>query len=324
MQSFFQKNLSQRINSCIIKASFKHLGKVVHIMATQSIYMRFPGGLSKALTLSYDDAVEQDFRLIDIMTAHGLKGTFNISSYQYIPEGYVYPPEKKWGQRMTMERATELYSRDGIEHALHAYTHPHLETMSSSQIAYEIIKNRESLEAQFGDIVRGMAYPDCGITRSANNVTYPEVKQYLKGLGITYARTLNGDNNKFEIPTDWHAWVPTAHHNNPKFMEWAEEFLNPDENRKYKFPMLFYVWGHSYEFDRNDNWDYLDEICEKLSGKDDVWYATNGEIYEYVNAYYSLVMSADESIIYNPTLHTIWFSTKTEDYKIEPGETIYI
>lgn len=35
--------------------------------------MRFPGGLAKALTLSYDDGVEQDKQLIEILNAHGLE-----------------------------------------------------------------------------------------------------------------------------------------------------------------------------------------------------------------------------------------------------------
>lgn len=43
------------------------------------IFMRFPGGKKKALTLSYDDGVEQDIRLIDIMKKNGLKGTFNLN-----------------------------------------------------------------------------------------------------------------------------------------------------------------------------------------------------------------------------------------------------
>jgi len=34
----------------------------------------------------------------------------------------------------------------------------------------------------------------------------------------------------------------------------------------------------------------------------DFWYATNMEIYEYVQAYKSLVYSADGKIVYNPTL----------------------
>lgn len=55
------------------------------------IFMRFPGGKKKALTLSYDDGVEQDIRLIDIMKKNGLKGTFNLNSGCYAPEGTVYP-----------------------------------------------------------------------------------------------------------------------------------------------------------------------------------------------------------------------------------------
>lgn len=271
-------------------------------------YLRFPGGKIKAVTFSYDDGCPQDLRLSDTLTKYGLKGTFNLTN----------------NERISVDEVREHILDKGHEIAVHGASHMAPGITPVARGIRDVLDCRLYLEKTYNTIIRGMAYPDCGITRSANNVTYAEVKQYLKELGITYGRTLNGDNNKFEIPTDWHAWMPTAHHNNPKILEWADEFLNPDENRKYKFPMLFYVWGHSYEFDNNNNWEHLDEICEKLSGKDDVWYATNGEIFEYVNAYYSLVMSADESIIYNPTLHTIWFSTKTDDYKIEPGETIHI
>ena len=53
------------------------------------MYMKFKDGKSKALTLSYDDGVVQDIRLIDIMNKHGLKGTFNINSGLYFPENGV-------------------------------------------------------------------------------------------------------------------------------------------------------------------------------------------------------------------------------------------
>ena len=42
--------------------------------------MRWPGFLRKAVTLSYDDGVVFDKRLISIMDKYGLKGTFNINS----------------------------------------------------------------------------------------------------------------------------------------------------------------------------------------------------------------------------------------------------
>ena len=124
-----------------------------------TIEMRFPGGLAKVLTLSYDDAVQEDFRLIDIMKRYGLKGTFNINSNDYKAEGYYRDSDSKIGRRMPIEKATALYGQEGIEPALHSLTHPHLETLSKAQIFYEVTKDRENLEKQFGQIVRGMAYP---------------------------------------------------------------------------------------------------------------------------------------------------------------------
>ena len=38
----------------------------------KELWMRFPNGLKKALTLSYDDGVEQDIRLIEIMKARSI------------------------------------------------------------------------------------------------------------------------------------------------------------------------------------------------------------------------------------------------------------
>ena len=70
--------------------------------------------------------------------------------------------------------------------------------------------------------------------------------------------------------------------------------------------------------------DALDEMCEKLAGKDDTWYATNIEIYDYVQAYNSLVYSADGTIIYNPTLYTIWFAIDGKSYSIKSGETLHL
>ena len=87
---------------------------------------------------------------------------------------------------------------------------------------------------------------------------------------------------------------------------------------------LFYVWGHSFEFDRDDNWQRIHDICDILAGKEDIWYATNLEICEYVKAYESLVYSADGLRVYNPTLKTIWFDYDAKMYCIAPGETITI
>ena len=97
----------------------------------------FPGGLKKALTLSYDDGVEQDIRLIDIMNRSGLKGTFNLNSGEYAPEGTVYPAGRVH-RRMTEAEVTALYRDCGQEVATHGLTHPFLDKMSVEEIKKEV------------------------------------------------------------------------------------------------------------------------------------------------------------------------------------------
>lgn len=122
------------------------------------IFMRFPGGRKKALTLSYDDGVEQDRRLMQIMDAHGLKGTFNLNSGEYAADGTVYPKDQIH-RRMSEKEVTELYAGSGHEVAVHGLTHPFLEQLPGNVILQEVVKDRENLENQFHTVVRGMAYP---------------------------------------------------------------------------------------------------------------------------------------------------------------------
>lgn len=133
---------------------------------------------------------------------------------------------------------------------------------------------RLELEEKCDRIIRGMAYPDSGITLIGNITSYEKIKNYLVELDIAYARTLSGDNNSFRLPEDLHAWMPTAHHTNPQIMEYVDEFLeldiSPNVYRAKKIPRLLYIWGHSYEFDRNDNWALMEEICQKLASNNDI------------------------------------------------------
>ena len=68
----------------------------------------------------------------------------------------------------------------------------------------------------------------------------------------------------------------------------------------------------------------MEEILRKLSGNDEIWYATNIEIYDYVQAYKALHYSADGHMVYNPTLITVWMDVDGKLYSIEPGQTVTI
>lgn len=275
------------------------------------IFMRFPGGRPKAVTLSYDDCVTEDARLIEIMEENGLKGTFNISTAQYLDRGFVQSPDKKWGRRMTEAEATALYGRPGIEPALHGLTHPSLDLLPSAQVTYEVMKNREDLEAQFGRIVRGMAYP---------YGTYSdEVVRVLQSCGIVYSRTTKS-TGKFDVPTDWLRWHPTAYHVEAGLPELTKRFLerNPQNGAP---PMLFYLWGHAYEFVRDNNWHVIEQFASDVGNHEDIWYATNMEIYEYTEDYRRLIFSLDGSIVQNPTARSIWFTANDQLFCVEAGET---
>ncbi|MBQ9773735.1 MAG: polysaccharide deacetylase family protein [Clostridia bacterium] len=279
-------------------------------MANNTMQMRFPQGLAKALTLSYDDAVTEDVRLIEIMQKHGLKGTFNINSSQYVPKGYV-DPNKKWGHRMEKDFVTRLYTDADMEIAIHGYTHPHLESLPIAQVSYEIVRDRATLEEQFGRIVRGGAYPFG---------TYnDETVQALHDAGIVYCRTTKSTET-FDIPTDWLRLPATCHHKNARLPELTQQFITaaPQSGDN---AMLFYLWGHSYEFERDNNWEIIETFAAEIGDRDDIWYATNIEIYDYVQAFYALRFSMDMKRVHNPTATDVWFTRRDNLYCVKAGET---
>lgn len=277
-------------------------------------FMRYPEGKAKAVTLSYDDGHECDMRFSDRITKEGLKCTFNL-----ISDGVISRP-------MTKEQVEEYVISRGHEIAVHGKRHRAAGTLRPVEGIREVLHCREELEAKYGMIIRGMAYPDSGITFFENGADYETIKSFLTELDIAYARTLGNDNNSFRLPQDWHQWMPSAFHLNPDLMSLIDQFFDEDLSEKRhparRGPRLFYLWGHSLEFERHDKWDLLDEICDKLGGHEDTWYATNMEIYDYVNAYNSLIYSADGMTVYNPTLIDVWFDVDLKLYKVASGETI--
>ena len=47
-------------------------------------------------------------------------------------------------------------------------------------------------------------------------------------------------------------------------------------------PRIFYIWGHSYELDVHEKiWEEFERFCEFISGRDDIFYGTNDEVFKY-------------------------------------------
>ena len=281
-------------------------------MAT--LFMIFPDGKRKAFTMSYDDGVESDLRLIDIMRANGLKGTFNINAGLYAPEGTTYPAGTVH-RRMTRSQIDAAY--DGMEVAVHGYSHPCLERMPLGALVEEVIRDRRELEKQFDTIIRGMALPFGCRGRGINEDLY----QTLRLCGIVYART-TVPTCDFTLPEDWLRLDPTCHHDDPALPELTRRFLEGDPRTAGSLhdPWMFYLWGHSYEFDGNDNWELIERFAAEIGGHADVWYATNMEIYDYVQDWKQMQYSADMTRAYNPTARALWLEYDGREYCVQPGE----
>lgn len=273
-------------------------------MSEAKIIGLFPNGRKKALTFSYDDGITQDKRLVKLFNDNGLKATFNLNSG-------IQSEESQWVNKgitiKRMNKADILHLYDGHEVAVHSMTHPHLENMTKSEVIEEILDDKKNLEAMFGYPVRGMAYPFG---------TYNEtVLQVLREVGIEYSRTVN-QHESFSLPEEPLTWNPTCYHKNPKLMDIVNKFLTEEPESM----SLFYLWGHSYEFDLDDNWDLIEKFCSLVSGRNDIWYATNIEILDYINAFKSLKVSAESDMVYNPSAISVWVSVNNIQYEIKPGE----
>lgn len=270
-------------------------------------FLKFPGFKTKALTLSYDDGVRFDKRLTEILDAYGLKCTFNINSELFA--------EKEGEWRLTEKAAKALYSGGAHEVAVHGAKHLSLTEVSDAAALREILTDKENLEKLFGVIITGMAY--------ANGSCDERTATLCAQCGIKYART-TVSTGKFDIPQNWLLMPATCHHNDPRLGELTDKFLS-DGRHPYFWanpPKLFYLWGHSYEYNDNDNWSVIEAFAKKTGRRDDIYYATNGELYSYVKAFDSLITSADGMLVHNPTCTDVYMDYYDKDVLIGAGKTV--
>lgn len=261
-----------------------------------SIYKCFQGGKFKALTMSYDDGNEADRRLVSLFNQYGIKGTFNLTS------GWLDQPDK-----IKRDEVKKLYQ--GHEVACHTYSHPTLERCPITEVVEEIMKDRKELESIVEYPVRGIAYP--------NGSHNTDIINMLPYLGMEYGRIV-GDTDDFNMPKDFVTWKSTCHHNH-NLMENTKRFV---EATKSQYLYLMYVWGHSYEFSMHNNWELIEEFCKYVGSREDIWYATNIEIVDYMNLLNNLKFSASCDMVYNPSAASAWLSVNGEIKEIKGGTIV--
>ena len=226
---------------------------------------------NKFITFSYDDGVTQDKRLIEIFNKYNLKATFNINSELLGKTGSLVRNGVCINHTKNNPEDVK-YIYDGHEVAVHTLTHPNLINIEDDkEVLRQVEQDRVNLSELVGYEVEGMAYPCGGINCD------DRVADIIKNNTIIkYARTVD-TTKSFEPFGELYQYKGTLYHH----AEWEllfnmeEKFLELQTDT----PKIFYIWGHSYEFDiYPERWILFDEFCKMISNRSDIFYGTNKEV----------------------------------------------
>ena len=122
--------------------------------------------LMKAFTMSYDDGVFQDRRLVHLMNKYGIKATFNLNSgliQKSEPERWTGERSMRFYRnrvpsvRMIGDDLPELYQ--GHEVAIHGVNHILLKEATKEETFHELADDKVALSELFGYNIEGGAYP---------------------------------------------------------------------------------------------------------------------------------------------------------------------
>lgn len=294
----------------------------------------YEGYTTKAAVFNYDDCVPSDIRMVKLLNKYNMKGTFNLVGKNVLGRlrSECLAQTGKSDDASVFEFAKSVY--DGQEISSHTFNHypAHLNPGEESQDSKGNKLVGASTEAEVSDItscvtyleenlgaddVIGLAWPNGYGTQRDDYES--DLLPAMKEIGIKYAR--GAENGSFSLPEDWYVWNATCHHRNAPTS--AKAFVAMANEGELK---CFFNWGHTYEFDEHAdddslNWNMIEGVMQTLS-EDNIWFATNGDIYRYAEAAKKAVVT--DTAVENKSDIRLYFNINGKNVEIAPGETYKI
>ncbi|MCR5694673.1 MAG: polysaccharide deacetylase family protein [Clostridia bacterium] len=236
----------------------------------------------KYFTMSFDDGITQDARIIEILKKYNMPCTFNINTGLYgVRWDWVATAVGKPGLlhlRFTKaELETGIY--DGFDVEVHTLNHPSLAGNygnNKSAIIREVGDDAKNIKELTGIEPVGMAYPG-GLESDTSDYV---IRTILANTPVRFARLAVSAKkpSDFALPEYWMMWYPTCSICNiatakTLFKRFAKAEVTDHD-------LLFYGWGHGYELDQNDSWDEFEELIKMISETEGIVFVTNAEFYE--------------------------------------------
>lgn len=243
----------------------------------------------KFFTLSFDDGLEQDKLTLKMMRKYGIKGTFNLNSNLFGQKSYIKyigkmgfanspkdarPPflgRFADSDRIPADEIRQVY--EGMEIATHGTNHVDLSKLSSEELQAELLQDKAFLQ-KFTDIpVVGHAFP---FGRTSDNA-----ETFLKENDFLYARAVTSEKAKrnFAFSDNLLNFKPTCWHVEDDIEKLVDQFIATEPANG---DMIFYMWGHGYEFDFQSLKglrDIYERIFDKIASHDEIIKCTNAEAF---------------------------------------------
>ncbi len=198
----------------------------------------------KYFLLSIDDGTIYDAKVIPILNRYGIKGTFNLNSGL---DDFVWYNEGRPVRRLRLVDNISLYQ--GHEVASHSLTHPHLTQCDDDHIGHEVGVDKENLERIFGREVTSFAFPFEDFSARCIN--------RIKAIDGFTAIRLSEIDRSFAFPIDpFHIKITSL--DVLDAIALFQDFLK-DEKAK-----LFVFVSHGYDFEFNDTYEALEQLCQEV------------------------------------------------------------
>jgi peptidoglycan/xylan/chitin deacetylase (PgdA/CDA1 family) len=225
------------------------------------------------VTTSWDDGHKLDLKLAKLLEKYNIKGTFYVSPF-YLKD------------RLTEKEIKELSEYHEI--GAHTFTHRDLTSISINEAEKEIRDSKIYLERVLGHEVNMFCYPKGKYNQ--------KIKELVKKNGFLGARTCNFGN--FDFPKDPYEWRITLHASNGSPLMtlkiWIQSkisvrsLLDWECRARLLFDQflesggIYHLWGHSWEINRNNEWDKLERVLQYISFREGIKYETNFDVIKEV------------------------------------------
>jgi len=233
------------------------------------------GTPKKYFTLSFDDGITQDYKIMEICRKYNFDGiTFNINS-GLCGESWDWVAEAVNVPGLTHKRLTKKEIKngayDGFDVAAHTLNHGSMIDFDNNpaKVFKEVQNDVFNIKRMTGTMPLGMAWP-------GGDAVYSEqsIENVYKYTSVRFARGTTSTHN-FSLPDRFLKWEPTCGIVESNLFELAKEFVEAEPTED----MLFYVWGHGYELDAFELYDTFEKLVKMMSEDDSVVCVSNTEFY---------------------------------------------